>query len=53
MAGDPDIPQLSVTGCPGVTDAGIALKLVITGALPAVTITVAVEAPKLLVAVSV
>jgi hypothetical protein len=42
-----------VLGCPGITLAGVALKLVMLGRLPAATVTAAVMDPKALVAVSV
>jgi hypothetical protein len=55
MASDvaPDTVQLSVLVWPGVTFAGAALKLLMTGAVPAVTVTTAVVDPAVFVAVSV
>jgi predicted amidohydrolase len=49
--GEPVVVQLSVPICPGVRFPGLALKLVITGGLPTVTVTVA--EPTMLVAVRV
>lgn len=51
--GEPVTAQLSVLGWPAVTVAGVALKLVMVGALPAITVTLAAVDPKLLVAVRV
>jgi hypothetical protein len=51
--GDPVTIQLSVLVWPAVTVAGTAAKLVMVGALPAVTVTAAMVVPKALVAVSV
>lgn len=51
--GDPVTAQLSVLVWPAVTVAGVAAKLVIVGALPAVTVTEAVVDPKVFVAVRV
>jgi hypothetical protein len=53
-AGEPVTAQLSVLACPGVTFAGVAVKLAMVGALPAVTetMTEAVTDPKVFVAVS-
>jgi len=51
--GEPVTAQLSVLVCPAVTFAGLAVKLVMVGGLPAVTVTAAVADPKLLVAVRV
>jgi hypothetical protein len=51
--GDPVTAQLSVLDCPAVTVAGVAAKLAMVGALPAVTVTEAVVDPKVLVAVRV
>jgi hypothetical protein len=50
---EPVTAQPSVVVCPGVSFAGVAVKPVIVGRLPAITETVAVTSPKLLVAVSV
>jgi len=52
-AGEPVTAQLSVLDCPAVTFAGVAVKLVMVGALPAITVTAAVADPKLLAAVRV
>jgi hypothetical protein len=49
----PVTAQLSVLGCPGVTFAGVALKLAMAGRLPAATVTAAVLDPKELAAVRV
>jgi hypothetical protein len=51
--GEPVTAQLSVLACPGVTFAGVAVKLAMVGALPAVTETMtdAVTDPKVFVAV--
>ena len=51
--GDPVTAQLSVLDCPAVTVAGVAAKLAMVGALPAVTVTEAVVDPVSLLAVSV
>ena len=51
--GDPVTAQPSVLDCPAVTVAGVAAKLAMVGALPAVTVTEAVVDPKMLVAVKV
>jgi hypothetical protein len=51
--GDPVTAQLSVLVWPAVTVAGLAVKLVIVGVLPATTVTEAVLVPKAFVAVSV
>jgi hypothetical protein len=53
--GDPVATQLSVTDWPAATLAGVAVKLVIAGGLPAaiVTLAVAVVDPKLFLAVRV
>ena len=52
---EPVTAQLSVLDCPGLTFAGVAVKLAILGALPGMTVTetAAVTDPKMLVAVSV
>ena len=51
--GEPVTVQLSVLDWPGVTVAGVAVRLVMLGALPAMTVTEAVAEPKALVAVRV
>lgn len=51
--GKPVTVQLSVLGWPAVTFAGVAVKLVMVGGLPAITVTAAVVDPKSLVAVKV
>ena len=51
--GYPVTAQLSVLDCPVVTFAGMAVKKVIEGGLPAITVTEAVVDPKSLLAVSV
>lgn len=51
--GAPVTVQPSVLAWPAVTCAGVAAKLVMVGTFPATTVTLAVVAPKLLVAVSV
>ena len=53
IAGEPVGVQLRVVDCPGAIMAGIPRKFVTVGGLPAVTVTVAVDEPKGLVAVSV
>lgn len=50
-AGEPVTAHLSVQDCPAATIVGVAVKLVMVGRLPAVTVTVALLEPKLLVAV--
>jgi uncharacterized protein YbbC (DUF1343 family) len=49
--GEPVAVQLSALDCPGVRFAGVALKPVMTGGLPTVTVTVAVADPEVFVAV--
>ena len=49
--GEPVTDQPSVLDCPEVMLAGVAAKLVILGALPTVTVAVAVTDPNVLVAV--
>ena len=51
--GAPVTDHPSVLDCPAVMLAGVAAKLVIVGALPTVTVAVAVTVPKAFVAVSV
>ena len=51
--GAPVATQFNVLDWPGVTVAGVAVKLVTVGGLPTVTVTTAVAVPKALVAVSV
>jgi hypothetical protein len=51
--GYPVTDQLSVHGCPAVTFAGAAVKLVMVGAGPDITVTEAVTEPLSLVAVRV
>ncbi len=48
--GEPVTAQLNVTAWPAVTFDGVAVKLVMVGARPAATVTVAVVDPELLVA---
>ena len=51
--GDPVTAHLRVLDCPGLTVAGVAVKLVMVGELPTRTVTDFVADPKLLVAVRV
>jgi len=48
----PATDQLSTLDCPAVIFVGVAVKLAMTGVLPAVTVTVAVVVPAEFVAVS-
>ena len=52
-AGEPVTTQFSVLDCPGATFAGVAVKAVMAGGLPTMTVTAAVEDPEALVAVRV
>jgi hypothetical protein len=51
MPGEPVTVQRRMLDCPGATFAGDAVKLVMVGGFPTITVTVAVAVPKLFLAV--